>query len=177
MSKYINSIKEGIKNGFLSNHYGKILPIGILLESCGNEQLYFYLTMKLSNFLNARGDVEYSIFNVSDDKPILWPQTAIFNTNALNTYNGNIVATSLNTANLALNLSNDKYLYVYNVLELNALTQDDVKLLTERFKIFTRNENYAKFLSERYTIRCCNTYVPDGNPDIIAKIIENKGNC
>lgn len=174
MSKYINTIKQGIEKGFLHEHYGKILPIGLVLDTCSNDQLFFYFTMKLGNFLSTRGDVDFTIFNMSGDKPVIWPPTGIFDINGLNNYSGNLIATSISTANAILNSNNNKYYYVYNLLELGNLTQDDVNILATKFKIITRNADYAKFLLERYGLNSIKTYVPEGNPEIFARIIENK---
>ena len=171
MSK-VADIKEGIANGFLAKHYGSFDSIGILLDKPNNNQAYFYSSYKSPLFLNKHPYLEISLYFIEMSRPKFFPMLPMFQMSELKDFNGHYIATSYRTALSLLNIRpENKYFYVYNLLELFHIPQDAIKHIKESgIKIFTRNDDYAKILENHFSLTIESIRVPDFNLDRILNI-------
>lgn len=172
---YVSEIKDSVKDGFLRNHYGTTEHVAVLFDSVSNNQCFFYATNKISQFLQKRSDICFEIYNIAGDRPVIWPQAAIYPMHKIINYKGPVIATSLATLDVIMNGNYEaKYFYAYNVPELELLNPEIVARINGEVTVFTRTDSYRQHIQERFGIRCHEQTVTDFNVDQLLKVMKGK---
>jgi|TARA_R110002012_G_scaffold260919_2_gene442694 hypothetical protein len=151
-----------------------MMSVAALVDNLGPSQMSFYLIKRFNNLIKSVNYAPVCFYN-NLTRPVITPFFACMNIACLSTFNGVVLATSLETANTALQTCGkmDKYLYLWDLEWLRKpLDFDNVASVLRHpdLNIIARSEEHKRVI-ENYTNRKICGVVDDWKIEDILGII------
>jgi hypothetical protein len=151
-----------------------MISVAALVDTLGPSQMSFYLIKRFNNLIN---DVNYSpvCFYNNLTRPVITPFFSCMNIACMSTFKGVALATSLETANTALETCGriEKYLYLWDLEWLRKpLDFDSASSVLKHpdLKIIARSEEHKRVI-ENYANKTVCGVVDDWNIEDILGVI------
>lgn len=154
------------------------MNIAAVVDDLSPSQKSFYLIDTFNQFLNDVS-ISPSVFQSRSCNPVIQPLFSCRLTSSLSSYNGVVISTSLEDAELTLRTSNNtnKFLYVWDLswiyTPIRFSKAMDI-LRNDNLKIIARSESHAKAI-ENFCNKAAVDILSDWEPKKLLNIIrENK---
>lgn len=152
--------------------YSKRTTIGFLLKSMALNEMALCLSHAINKYVETQ-DIDVSIFTILNEPITLIPFASIYEIFDINVFEGTLIATDINTWIYLNNIRADKkYFYIYDPVLFNGIQPKLLENIKNSNTIFfTRSKLFAKYIKERYNIKCVDIEVPNFEIPLIRKII------